>query len=102
VREGKTKPFYPYMVLVADHATGMLLSFDMTMPDEYGAFLPEQFLNAIERAGFIPEEVLVTKEEVMELLEAVASNLKIEVRMVDELEMIEEARGGMVEMLSRR
>jgi hypothetical protein len=102
VREGKTKPFYPYMVLVADHATGIILSFDMTMPDEYGAFLPEQFLNAVERAGFIPEEVLVTKEEVMDLLDAVASNLKIEVRMVDVLEMIEEARGGMVEMLSRR
>jgi hypothetical protein len=90
------------MVLIADHGTGMIVGFDMTMPDQYGLSLPVQFLNAVERAGFIPEEVLVTKEEVMELLEAVASNLKIEVRMVDELEMIEEARGGMVEMLSRR
>ncbi len=96
------RPFFPCAVMIADHRTGMILYSDISKAFEYRANLREQFLNVVERLGSLPTEILVAREDVFELLDPLASRLKMKVRLVNKLKAIEEARSSMFGFLRSR
>jgi len=57
--------------------------------------LQGQFLKIAEDMEFLPQEILVNKEETFKLLEPITSELGINLRRVKELKMLEEAQASM-------
>ncbi len=102
VREGKGRPYYPYVFLWADHRSGFIPHFSLIKPSkpEYRAEFLGEFLNSIENTGVIPAKILVKKEELFKLLEPVTSELSIELKQVRRLKEIEQARAEMFEFFA--
>ncbi|HID87642.1 MAG TPA: hypothetical protein EYP55_09750 [Anaerolineae bacterium] len=95
------RPYYPYVLMSVDHASGFIFGTDLVSPETYLAELPERFLALAERLNMLPAEIWVQKEEALELLEPITSRLGIELYLVDWLESLENARSAMWEFLGR-
>ena len=94
--KGDERPYYPYTFLLVDKHSGFILATHIAkLMDDYGLEFQEKFLSTIENTKLLPSEVLVCKEEAYDLLEPITSKLGIELILVDELEMLEEARDAM-------
>lgn len=85
------RPYYPYIGLWVDHASGLVLHFDLTNPKDYRQSLCAQFLSLISNAGYLPQQVLVKHTEPYELAWPIADHLKFELRQVKALPLIEQA-----------
>lgn len=89
------KPFFPYVFLYVCHQSGMIVHINMTKHSEYQMEFPEDFLDLVEQSNTVPNEIIVSKEEVFKLLEPIASKLNIKMRRVKRLREIEKARSAM-------
>lgn len=94
VKEGE-RPYYPYVILVVDYHSGLILTFHIAPPAKYGSEFINRILNFIETNRILPKEVLVKKEEAFKLFEPITSRLEIKLRQVKTLEAIESARESM-------
>ena len=99
VQDGEERPYHPYVILLVDHDSGLILNCHLAKPNEYVSDFPKQFLRSIEGIGTMPREILVKKEEVAKLLEPTASRLRIKLRNVKRLTALEEALDGMLDLL---
>jgi len=102
VREKEERPYYPYVFLLVDHHSYFILNAHLSAPSKYRSEFPEQFLNLIANIKFLPNEILVRKEEVFKLLEPITSELNIKLRLVKRLTALEEAQNNMFEFLTNR
>jgi len=89
------RPYYPYMTMTVDHASGFIFGTDLASPEAYLAGLPERFLALAERMKQMPAELWVKREEAYDLLESITARLGIDLYLVDELEALEEARAAL-------
>jgi hypothetical protein len=101
VKEKKERPFYPLIIIWADHGSGLILNFHMQKYKECISGFPEEFLKLAEDIRSLPEEILVKKEEVFQLVQPVASDLEIKLRRVERLEALEAAHTDMLEFFKR-
>ncbi len=99
VKDGDEKPYYPYAVLYVDSHQGIVLNVNMMNPADYMIEIPNSLMGVIENAQVIPNEILVKKEKTLELLNLIASRLGIRLRLVDRLEMLEQAQASMLQFL---
>ncbi len=90
--ESDERPYFPYLILAADHDSGMILDFDLTPPQELASRFVEKLISLLERMGQLPEEIQVSREEAFALLEPVTSRLEIRLRAVESLEGLEAAQ----------
>ena len=97
VQERGDRPYYPYVIFWIEGRSGMILKTDLVKPSEYILEFPERFLSLIEQVGSLPREVRVKKEEAFDLLEPVASRLKIKLGRVRRLKALENAQASMFE-----
>ena len=95
------RPYFPYAIMLIDRDSGFILDVHLAGFIEYEKEFLEQFLSCIENTSIVPLEILVRKEEAMNLLEPYASRLNINLSMVDELENIDHARREMEKHLGR-
>jgi hypothetical protein len=58
-------------------------------------------LNFLQSNKIIPAELLVKKQEAYQLLEPIASRLGIRIKIVNELEAVEEAKLHMLDFLQK-
>ena len=93
------RPYYPYAIMVADSGSGFIHDMQLTDRSGYRAFFPDYFLSCIENTAIVPSEILVTREEVFELLQPFAMKFNIALRKVSGLKAIDEARRSMAEHL---
>ena len=91
------RPYFPYLFLWVDHHSGLILKPDVVKPSEYRLQFPRQFLDLIESVNFLPDEILVRKEEAFQLLEPITSRLSIKLKLVKRLKGIEQAQEAMFE-----
>ena len=96
------RPYYPLLLLIADTLSGLILDNQMMTPHSYQSRLTEHFLQAVEKAGMYPQEVLVEKDEAMHLLQPVASRLEIKLIKVRKCKESAKAREVFREHLSHR
>jgi hypothetical protein len=95
------RPYFPYAIMLIDCDSGFILDVHLAGVIEYEKEFIEQFLSCIENTSIVPLEILVRKEEAMNLLEPYASRLNINLSMVRELENIDHARREMEKHLGR-
>ncbi len=95
IKERDERPFYPYVALWVDHNSGFIFSHNLAKPAECIDEFPRQFLKVAEEIGFLPQEIFVKKEEAFQLLKPITSELGINLRKLNNLEMLEETKASM-------
>ena len=95
VKEKGRRPFYPYVTLWVEHDSGFILKHYLAKPAECISEFQGQFLKLAENYKYLPQEILVKKEETFKLLKPITSELGINLRRVKKLEMLEEAKESM-------
>lgn len=88
------RPYYPYMSLWVDHASGMILHTDMTPAADYRVAFQQQFLDLIEKTRFLPKELYVKQPEAQALLASITAQLGIKLKSARALPMLDEARNS--------
>ncbi len=95
VGEKGRRPYFPTLLLIADHESYFILNAHMTEPGRYPIELFEEFLKTIEKNRVIPQEIRVRKEELRAYLGPLAERLGIRVLLDQKLPAIIEAHKGM-------
>ena len=101
IQAGRERPRNPYVLLVVDSVTGMVLGADvLEVETDLQAMLarvPEQLCGVLERAGQVPGEMRTDSARLMGLVEALASELEMRVELVPDLPFVEEVKEGLEE-----
>ena len=93
-RKGE-RPFYPDAVVVIEHTSGMVADLQLANHSERRKTLQETFLHQIETSKLIPKKVLVRKEEVLKVLEPLASGLNVSITVTDKLKHMDNFKDGL-------
>ncbi|MDO9530452.1 MAG: hypothetical protein Q7J27_15030 [Syntrophales bacterium] len=99
VGEKKERPYFPKMLAVMDHRSMMALDLYMFEIWSDASEFRNHFLSFLEEKGILPQEILVTKEETLQIIAPIASLLKIRVKSVSSLLAFEELYYGMIDSL---
>jgi hypothetical protein len=100
IAEGE-RPYFPYAIMLIDRDSGFILDMHLARKVVYKKEFLEKFLSCIEKMSILPLEILVRKEEVVNLIEPCSSRLNIKLSVVKRLENIDNARREMVKHLKR-
>ena len=95
------RPFFPCLLIVADHDTGFIFHNHMAPPDAYPSQFANSFIEGLEKTGFLPMEILVAKDEAKLILEPIASRLGIKLTKVATCKEANRARREFVKFMSR-
>jgi hypothetical protein len=94
VTEGE-RPYFPLAALIMDHSTGLALDTWVEAPWKFFALFSERLLTFMEKYTILPAEVLVAKEEAIEILKPITSRLGIKLSLVEVLANVEEFKEAM-------
>ncbi len=97
VREGKGRPFFPYVMLVVDRYSGLVLECEIVPHPAHLSAFQKGLFELLERGASLPEQVLLSKSDLQRLLEPITGSLNITSRVVNRLEAIEDARTSLFE-----
>lgn len=84
-------PYFPYILLVVDPGSGLILGTHMSDPWNYAKPFGQTVVKALEALGARPGKIVVGREELYELLRDIAARFKIELEFnpsQPELEML--------------
>ena len=95
VRENNERPYYPNMLLWADHKTGLLLNFSLEKSDQILTGFVDNFIKVCEILKFMPVFILFRRNDLLELFKPWAGSRGIRVELVNNLEAIDESRNFM-------
>ncbi len=87
--------YYPLMLVIAAHDTGMVLNAGLSHPEETTSRFVEEFLATIENARVLPSKILVGQAELNALIAPVAQRLGIKIKIVGALPGAEEFKEAM-------
>ncbi len=96
------RPFFPCLLIVADHDTGFIFHNHMVPPDVYPTQFANSFIEALEKTGFLPMEILVAQDEAKLILEPIATRFGIRLRKVTTCKEANRARKEFVKFMARR
>ncbi|MGV3488127.1 MAG: plasmid pRiA4b ORF-3 family protein [Tuberibacillus sp.] len=88
------RPYYPNVVVAMDTNTGMVIHFEVLNPEDFEKGLQKTFLFVMDKLKNIPGFVLLTNENVMDILKPLINELGIQAEMVDELPYVNELKGA--------
>lgn len=104
IREGKDRPFYPYMLLIVDSESGMILAQDLLTVDEsvgeMWSRVPSKFVDQLKTFGFRPARLLVRPGRMEAIMRPVSEVLGIELRVNQKLRSLDPAKEGLFEYLT--
>lgn len=82
--KGEDRPFLPYMLLVVDAQSGLILGSEMLKPDPslevMWGLIPLNVAHQLARAGVVPREVVVHSELLFQLLQPLAESLRFKLQ----------------------
>ena len=99
VREKDERPYYPYIMLMADHHTGVILDIHLAGLLGYASEFSEHVLTFLEKIKWVPKEIWVKREESFILLNPITSYLGITLKKVRKLPALDDAQASMAEFL---
>lgn len=89
VREGEDRPYFPYALLVADGATGLVLGMDLLQPlpslEAMWSQVAPSVCECLTRAGFVPKTIKVRTHLMSFLLGRLQAHVPTKVRHVANL-----------------
>jgi hypothetical protein len=101
-REKKDRPFFPYMLMLVDASTGLILGNDMLQPlpslDAMRAEFPTKVAEYLLRLGVKPLKIAVRTERTAQSLAPLAEELGIRIKTSPRLPALDEAMGFMGRM----
>ncbi|MGE5237738.1 MAG: DUF6930 domain-containing protein [Chloroflexota bacterium] len=86
------RPFFPYVMMVVDSESGLILEMHLTSTDKSRKVFGERFVSCIEDTLAIPREIVVSKHEVEEVLGPWLSMLNVQLHVVKKLKTTDRAR----------
>lgn len=89
-------PYFPYLLMIVDEDTGMLLDMELFRDFSEADQLCEAFVNYVQEAGR-PVQLLVMDDRTQAFFRYIAPQLGVELARRDELPALEAARQGMAE-----
>jgi len=95
------RPYYPYMMMVVDHASGFILGQEMMTPEEHLVELADRFVSLAEMLNVLPAELWVRRQVVYSLLEPFTSRLGVKLYLVNELVAVKEAQTALMRFMRR-
>ncbi|MGE0130370.1 MAG: hypothetical protein AB7U82_20025 [Blastocatellales bacterium] len=102
VREKKERPFFPYLLLIADAQRGLVLGTDMLQPlpslEAMRAELPLKLAETLSQLGAAPRLITVRTAMTASLLAPLAAELGIQLKQSPELPALDEALNFMMRM----
>ena len=96
------RPFFPSLLIVADHDTGFIFHNHLAPPDAYPSQFANSFIEGLEKTGFLPREILVAQDEAKLILEPIAEQLGIKLTKVKTCKEANRARREFVKFIGRR
>jgi hypothetical protein len=103
VAEKDERPFFPYMLMVVESESGMVLGMEILSPrpslQAMWQEVPNKFLQVLMKLGVLPQVIRVDSELLASLLQGL-EQLDLQIELVDELPGVEEAKEGMMGFLS--
>ncbi len=87
--EESERPFYPFLVLVSEPKSGLILGQKFVRHEQIGEAIVDAFFDTVENLGMMPARVHVTRPMTAAILRIIAEPLEIEVREVERLRGIE-------------
>ena len=101
VHEKGTRPFFPYILLVAESERGTILHTDIMQPlpslHEMRGTIPGKIVETFVHIGVIPQTIVVSSDLVFDLLEPLAQELNIQLEQSDNLKAIDPAKEGLIQ-----
>lgn len=99
LREKEERPYFPYMSLLVDHNSTLILKFQLEKEADCKSTFPVKFVDFIEQIKVMPDELLVKRYDVYKIMEPLSAELGIEINMVESLPALEYARESMKDFI---
>ena len=94
IQEGG-RPFFPLCLLIVDQDSGFVFETHLESKDRHRPEFLNQMLKVIEENAYLPQEIWVKREEVLQLFEALVSRLGLKMKQVKRLKQVEYAKKSM-------
>src|SRR5262245_33185773 len=102
VREKKDRPFFPYLLMLVDASSGLILGNDMLPPlpslDAMRAEVPTKVAQYLLKLGVKPLKIAVRTERTAQSLAPLAEELGIRIKLSPKLPALDEVMGFMGRM----
>lgn len=89
------RPYFPLLFICVDRDSHFILGFDLTKPEDYLPVFQNKFLSFIEEGKQLPKHINVAEAELFDMLLPTATYLGIRLRLVEDLETIDDVREGL-------
>ncbi len=89
------RPYYPKLMVLADHHSRLILSFAMGDQDQYQHTFVKEFLSFLDRFKMLPKKIMASDEEFLRLFQPMTDKLGIELVQTPYLEAIEDIEDSM-------
>ena len=103
IGEKGVRPFYPYMLLVVESESGLIVGTELLEPKpslkEMWGRVPLTLLSQLVRLGIVPERIRVRTPFLCQMLQPLAGELGLEVTASDTLPALDEAKEELLETL---
>lgn len=100
VGERGERPFLPYLLLVADSQSGMILGFEVLKVEDslagMQAQIPMKLAHWLAQARLVPEEIVTRSRLMIELLNPLTKALNIKLKQSDSLPSVDALMGSML------
>jgi hypothetical protein len=97
------RPLALYMLMLADRLSGIIFGFEALAAEDslntMYASVPEAVARLLWQSKVLPKQIIVRSVLLLDLLEPLEKELKIQLRYADELPSIDEAAGSMAKWL---
>ncbi len=99
LREKEERPYFPYMSLLVDHKSTLILNLRLEKEADCKSTFPVNFTDFIEQIKVIPDELLVKRYDVYRIMKPLSAELGIEINMVESLPALEYAQKSMKDFI---
>jgi hypothetical protein len=89
------RPFFPLCLLIVDQDSGFVFETHLESKDRHRPEFLNQMLKVIEENAYLPQEIWVKREEVLQLFEVLVSRLGLKMKQVKRLKQVEYAKKSM-------
>jgi hypothetical protein len=94
------RPYFPSLLIVADHDSGFIFHTFMSSPDTYQPEFANSFIEGLEKTGFLPSEILVAHDEARLIVDPIAVRLGIKLTRVKSCTKANRARKEFVKFMA--
>jgi hypothetical protein len=106
IEDGKTKPYFPFMLLLVNKKSGIISGYEMLSPvpdiNRMYESVPQKILGMLLKNNYRPYQVELRSEILIGFLSLLLSKMEINLKETDRMTSMDEAFEGLLEHLEKR